>query len=67
MTLKNRIGCVIEILKIQNSNLVAKKEQKDDKPGEGLPKAKVNALNLVNSYQNIPKFVFQVSLKLVTY
>jgi hypothetical protein len=67
LTLKNRIGCVIEILKIQNSNLVAKKEQKDDKPGEGLPKAKVNALNLVNSYQNIPKFVFQVSLKLVTY
>ena len=67
MTLKNRIGCVIEILKIQNSNLVAKKEQKDDKPGEGLTKAKVNALNLVNSYQNIPNFVFQVSIKLVIY
>ena len=49
----------------QKSNVVAKKEQKDDKPGEGLPKAKVNALNLITSYQNIPNFVFQDSLKLV--
>jgi hypothetical protein len=44
-----------------------KKGQKDDKPREGLTKAKVNALKLINSYQNIPNFVFQDSLKLVIY
>ena len=47
----------------QKSNMVAKKEQKDDEPGEGLPKAKVNALNFVNSCRNIPIYVLQVYLK----
>ena len=51
----------------QKSNVVAKKEQKDDKPGEGLPKAKVNALNFVNSCRNIPIFGHQVYLKPMNY
>ena len=67
MTLKNCIGCDIASFKMLWSSRNLEKEQKDDKPGEGLPKAKVNALNFVNSCINIPIFVLQVYLKPMNY
>jgi hypothetical protein len=62
LTPKDLIRSVIEIFEIQI--WLRKKEAKKNiqMTSEGLPNAKVNVLNLVNSCQNIPNFVFQDSL-----
>ena len=59
MTLKNCIGCDIASFKMLWSSRNLEKEQKDDKPGEPLPKAKVN------SCQFLTKIALFLCFKLV--